>query len=153
MSFFAKIKQFFGIGGVKATLNVDDSISKESGTFSGTVELTAKSEQLVKAIKVELEEDWKTGRGDDEVNKQFTLGEVTVGEMVKIGAGEVKKFDFTCNFDLIKSKNDRMADTSKTLAGVGKFLDGEKSQYTVIVSCDIEGALFGGTDSKEVKIV
>lgn len=153
MSILKKIKQFFGIGGVKASLSVDDKISKESGSFSGKVQLTAKSEQLVKKVTVELEEDWKTGRGENETTKQFTLGEVTIGEMVKIGAGEVKEFDFSCNFDMIKSKNDRMADTSKTLAGVGKFLDGEKSTYTVIVSCDIEGALIGGTDSKEVKIV
>ena len=55
MSFFAKIKQFFGAGTVKVELTAPASVEKASGQLEGSVKLVAASDQQVLEVTVLLE--------------------------------------------------------------------------------------------------
>jgi len=153
MGFFGKIKQFLGIGTVKVTATVPPAFSVDDSHINGTVELLAKSDQVVESVEVKFDEKWSTGRGDSKTEKTFTLGtQKFPGFTMK--AGETKKIDYSVPFSYSKSGNDRMAEKGGVVGGLGKlskFADGEKSTFNIIATCDVKGATFDPNDVKEVK--
>lgn len=154
MSFWSKIKNWLGIGGVKIELQVNPSYSKQSETISGKLIVTSKSDQTLQEIKVTVEEHWSYGRGEQKTQKTFELGMVKLPGF-SIKAGETQTLEFTAPFGLLKSQNDRMKEQGGVVGGLGKlgaFMDGEKSEYSVIASGDVKGVALGPNDRKAIKL-
>lgn len=156
MSFLQKVKQFLGFVGVKVTLVADDTFSRTGSTIQGKVIVSATADQHIISIEVGLEEVWRIGKGENETMKTFDLGEWKYETGFDIKAGETREFPFTLNYSLIKSENDRMIESSKVgkaLGGLGKLMDGEKSNYWLKAMADVQGAAFDPNAVKELKIV
>jgi len=156
MSFFQKVKQFLGIVGVKVEMQVDDTFSKTGDTIQGKVIITSKSEQQILSVEVGFEEVWRIGKGQDETMKTFELGEWKLEEEFTIKPGESREFPFKLNYSMIKSENDRMMESSKVgkaLGGLGKMMDGEKSNFWLKAMADVKGAAFDPNCVKEMKPV
>ncbi len=156
MSFFQKIKQVLGFVGIKVTLEVPETFSRNGNTIQGKVVITSKSDQHILSVGVKFEEVWRVGKGEDETMKNFDLGEWKDETAFDIKAGETKIFPFTLNYSLIKSENDRMIDSGKVgkaLGGLGKLMDGEKSNFWLNAMADVKGAAFDPNCAKELKIV
>lgn len=152
MGFFGKIKQKLGIGTVSvkvsgpATFNVSDSEIK------GTVTVTGKSDQVIESVKIEFEENYTTGRGDDKETKEIKLGEVKLPGF-EIKTGEVKTIDFSVPFTYSKSSNEQMAEKGGLVGGLGKmgsFVGGEKSTFQLTATVDVKGAALDPNDIVEV---
>lgn len=152
MSFFGKIKQWFGIGGVKIELQIDPQGAKASGVFGGKIKITSKSEQQIKKIEAKMIEKWSAGRGEDRREKEFDLGHTNMIDLpFIIKAGEIKVMDFIIPFSLIKSD----ADECKEESGPGKmtaFATNEKSDYFIRASAEVQGTAFGPTDQKSITL-
>jgi len=156
MSFLQKVKQFLGFVGVKVTLVSDDTFSRTGSTIQGKVIVSATADQHIISIEVGLEEVWRIGKGENETMKTFDLGEWKYETGFDIKACETREFPFTLNYSLIKSENDRMIESSKAgkaLGGLGKLMDGEKSNYWLKAMADVQGAAFDPNAVKELKIV
>lgn len=156
MGFFGKVKQFLGIGGVKVELTVPAEIEKAAGNFDGSVTLTTKGELHVLEVTVKLVEEWTTGRGDEKTTKEFELGATTIASAFDIRPGEVKSFPFNLTFELLKSKNEELADQGGALGKLGKvamFASGEKSVFKVKAEADVKGTALDPGDSKDVKLI
>jgi hypothetical protein len=154
MSFLQKVKQVLGIVGVKVEMQVDDTFSKTGSTIQGKVIITSKSDQQILSVEVGFEEVWRFGKGDDETIKTFDLGEWKSEEVFDIKTGETRVFPFTLNYSMIKSENDRMMESSKVgkaLGGLGKMMDGEKSNFWLKAMADVKGAAFDPNCVKEMK--
>jgi len=65
MSFFAKIKQFLGIGTLNVKVDMPGHFKADDDTLSGTLHITAKSDQSVVKIVMMLEETYETGRDEN----------------------------------------------------------------------------------------
>jgi hypothetical protein len=155
MGFFAKIKQMLGIGTVSVKLNVPGSISASEGKIAGSVTITGKSAQKIKSIEIKMEEEVTTGRGDDKKSKTYTIGTWSDTKEFDIAEGEVKVVNFEMNVAVHKSSTDEMAEKGGMLGGLGKlakFADNSKSEYTVNVSVDVDGAKLDPSDSADVKV-
>jgi hypothetical protein len=155
MGFFAKIKQMLGIGTVSVKINVPGNVAIESGKIAGSLILTGKSAQQIKSIKVTLDEDYTTGRGDSAKTKTFNLGIWNDNNPFDIAEGEVKNIAFEMPFELQKSSNDKLAEKGGVLGGIGKlanFADNAKSVYKVNAEVDVVGAKLDPTDSCEIKL-
>lgn len=157
MSFFAKIKQFFGAGTVKVELTTPASVEKASGQLPGSVKLLASSDQQVLEVSVLLEEEWSTGRGEDKTEKTFELGKVVLASQpFEMKAGEEKVFEFVLPFELVKSSADRLKDKGGALGALGSvsaFTNAEKSTYKVKAEADVKGAAFDPSADKEIRLV
>ena len=94
MGFMAKVKQWFGIGGVTVDLQCENQISKQAGMVNGAVTLTSKSDLHVLTVDVSLIEEWTTGRGEDKETKDLELGKIRLGGNFDIKAGE----ELTCDY-------------------------------------------------------
>jgi RecA-family ATPase len=154
MGFFDKVKKFFGPCGVKMVVQLDSKqLEKDGDSFSGKVTLTADKDQLIDYLVVKLTEDWTTGRGENKQTKTFVLGEISIKENFPIKAGETQAYNFTCEYERLRSENDRLKDggsVSKTLGKLGSMMDNEKSDFEVYVSMDIKGVF--NTPSERIKV-
>jgi hypothetical protein len=156
MGFFSKIKQMLGIGTVSVKLNVPGHATVESGKIAGTLVITGKSAQQIKSIKIKLDEEYTTGRGDDKKTQTFTLGIWNDNNAFDIAEGEVKNVAFEMPFEMQKSSNDKLAEKGGVLGGLGKlgnFADNAKSAYKVNAEVDVVGAKLDPSDSCEIKVV
>jgi hypothetical protein len=155
MSFFGKIKQFFGAGTVKVQLVVPPSVEKNGLKVPGTVKLKALSDQHVLEVTVKLEEEWSTGRGEEKQNKTFELGKATLAQALDMKQGEEKSFEFVLPYQLIKSNADELKDKGGAIGMLGKaaaFANAEKSRYKVKAMADVKGAAFDPTDDKDIQL-
>jgi len=156
MGFVQKLKDIFGIGGIKVKFDVSDTFNKEDSAISGKVIVTTKSEKTVSGLEFKFEEVWQTGRGEDKSSKTYELGTCILDEEFTINPGETKEFAFDLPFQLLKSKNDELAESAgkvgKALGGLGKMMDAEKSNYWLHVSANIKGTVFPPTDTMELKL-
>jgi SpoOM protein len=156
MSFFDTVKNWFGIGGVKAVLAIPGQIEKTAGKVAGTVTLTTKSEKLVKNIQVRFEEEWSTGRGEDKTSKTLILGQFDVADAFTIKPGDTKVVNFEVPFSMVKSQNDEMKEKGGVLGGLGKMasmMDAEKSTYSVIAEVDVDKVALDPSDRKNIKLM
>ena len=155
MSFFAKVKQFFGAGTVKLELSVPPSVTKAGLQVPGKVTLNAVSDQHVIDVTVKLEEEWDTGRGEEKQTKTFELGKLTLAEAFDMKQGEQRVLDFVLPFELIKSNADDLKEKGGALGALGKaaaFANAEKSRYRVKAEADVKGAAFDPSDEKEINL-
>lgn len=156
VSFFGKIKNWLGIGGVKIKLDVPGQVDKDAGLICGTVVVTTKSPQHVSEIELKLVETYTTGRGDEKSFKEFDLGEITLDDPFDIAPGDTKVIEFELPFAMLKSSNDQLAEKGGLLGGLGKLgklASAETSTYKVEVSGDVKGVALGPSDSKDIKLV
>lgn len=154
MSFWNKVKQFFGIGGVKLQLQVQPSYSKKEGLIQGKITITTKSPQTLQEIKLKLEEVWHTGRGDQKTSKTFQLGSSSIPGFT-IQPGESKTIDFTLPFEILKSEADRLKEKGGFVGSLGKleaFANAESSSYTIIASAETQGTAFSPNDLKSIQL-
>ena len=156
MSFIKKIKQFFGIGTVSVKLAVPPTFKSSDSLVSGSVTITGKSDQRIKSIEIKLEETYSTGTGDNKTTKEFTLGKIKIDQAFDIKEGEVVTKTFDLPFQFLRSENDRMKESGGVMGGLGKvgaFLDGEKSEYSIIATVDVDGAKLDPNDIAKIKKV
>lgn len=153
MSFFAKIKQFFGAGTVQVQLTVPPSVEKARLEVPGTIQLKALSDQHILELTVELEEEWESGRGDDKTTKTFELGKLVIASAFDMKLGEEKTFEFVLPYQLVKSNADQLKERGGALGALGSvsaFASGEKSKYKVKVEADVKGAALDPSDDKQI---
>jgi len=155
MGILDKAKQFLGIGGAKVVLTCPDTLSRSGSVLNGTMTITSKSDQHITELEVKLEEIWRIGKGEDEEVKEFELGIWKNNEAFDIKEGETKTFDFELEYSLLKSSNDELQESGKVgkaLGGLGKMMDGEKSNFWINATADVKGAAFDPNDTKELKL-
>ena len=153
MSFFAKVKQFFGAGTVKVELAIPPSVPKFGLQLPGRVALKAASAQHVIDVTVLLREEWDTGRGAEKQTKTFDLGKLTLAQAFDMQQGEERNLDFLLPFQVIQSNAEQLKQKGGAMGMLGKaaaFANNEKSRYKVIATADVKGAAFDPNDIKEI---
>lgn len=156
MSFFNKLKQGLGISTAKAELQIPATIAKDSTGVNGKVVITAQSDQRVKGIKLLFVERYTSGRGDNQETKEIELGKLTLNNSFDIKKDERHEVDFDLPFQLKLSNNQSLAEEKGALGALGKvamFAQGEKSEYEVKVSVDLEGVAFDPNDIQSIKLI
>lgn len=156
MGFLKKIKQGLGIGTLKVELQVPGQLAKTDQQIQGQVVLTAKSEQKIKSIKFRMVERYTTGHGEEQKTKDYELGALVMDTAFEMQGEETKTIDFTLPFRMALSSNQSLAEEKGALGALGKaavFAKGEKSEYRVTVTVDLEGVALDPSDDKEIRLV
>ena len=155
MGFMAKVKQWFGIGGVDVQLQCENQIAKQAGLVNGAVTLTSKSDLHVLTVDVKMVEEFTTGRGDDKETEELELGTISLGGAFDIKAGETKTVQFQLPFQLLKSNADDLKERGGALGALGsmaKFANAEQSEFYVVADCDVKGTALDPGDRKQVQL-
>lgn len=155
MSFFAKIKQFLGIGTVKVTIKAPGTFNTDDGKIDGTLNLVAKSDQIVESLVIRLDEEFTTGRGDDKKTKTYEIGKMQLPGF-EMKAGETKDVPFSLQFSYTKTATEALSEKGGVLGGIGKLgsmVSSDKSEFKLWATCDVKGASLDPNDFIEIKRV
>jgi SpoOM protein len=158
MGFFGKIKGFFGIGGIKVTMEIPTEANKTDELVKGKISLFSKSDQHVLSLNVKMIEEYSTGRGENKTTKEYTLGKLTLVKeknAFDIKAQETKTYEFDLPFAMLKSKNDELKEKGGITGGLGKmgsFMDAEKSKYFIEAEADVKGTALDPSAKKAIKL-
>ena len=153
---FGKMKQWFGIEGVKVELDVPDEIIKQLGVVKGQLRFSTMKTQTVTAVKVTMIETYKRGRKEDKRIDEYQVGTVYLKEPFEIKAEEPLVLDFILPFELLKSEIDNFANKNfltKGIAGLARMTRAVKSEFRVEVEADVDGTRLNPFDKKYVKII
>ena len=143
MSFLKKIKQGLGIGTAKIELmDVETYFPKDTREITGTVILTAKSEQKVKSVKVSLMEKTTSTVGNETREQKMQIESVVVAEAFDLKADEVRKLPFTMPVDLGGKLSIAI------FGGTLEISAGPKPVYEVVAIADLEGVALDPTAGK-----
>lgn len=156
MSFFSKIKQFAGIGTLDVRVEGPASLAPTTTEVQGTVHITAKSEQQVLSVVVELREEFSSGRDEDKKEQRFVLGSLRLGEQYTLREGETRAVPFAFPIQFLKSNNDQLKERGGLLGGLGKLgalAANEKSTYKLHAVVDVKGTSLDPTGELDVKMV
>ena len=155
MGFIDKIKQFFGIGGVKLQLMVPTDISKAAATVAGTVILTSKSDQKVLSLEYWFEQRTTTGTGNNKKVSKKRLAESKDMNGFDIKAGERKEVGFSMELATEEQKKEAegVFGAIAQVGGALQALQGKKLEYLLWVSCDVDGVTMDPNASQVVNLV
>lgn len=142
---FAKIKLFFGIGTLSMELQVTPSFSGSDSHIKGTLLVKGKSDQTIKDVKIEMNEEYsKKNSAGETKTTHLTLGTLELAGF-EIKEGEEKKINFELPFQIVKSQNEAMKEKGGVIgaiAGLGALAAGEHSVFTLKAVADVEAATF-----------
>lgn len=156
MSFFAKVKQFMGIGTLEVKLQAPGHFQATDSTIEGTLHIVAKSDQSVLKIDIELTEEFQSGRDEDKREKSFKLGALHLNKPFEMKAGETKDVPFSLPFHLVKSSNAQLKEKGGLMGSIGKmgaWADNEKSSYKLVATVDVKGATLDPNDTMDMKLI
>jgi sporulation-control protein spo0M len=136
MSFFKKIKQGLGIGTAKVELmDVETYFPMDAKEITGTVILTAKSEQKVKSVKVSLMEKTTSTVGNETRDVRREIHSVVVAESFDLKADESRKFPFAMPVDVNGGLSLNLFGGTLNISASS----GPKPVYEVLATADLEG--------------
>lgn len=150
---FDKVKQWFGIEGIKVELLLPEAASIKGGIVKGQLQFTSMTAQTVQGIKLKLVEIYTRGRRSNKVTSEYELGEVTIFESFDVPAELPILIDFELPFELLKSEIDEMADKNFVFGGVAKLAKmtrGVNSEYRVDCEVDVKGTRLSPFDKKMI---
>lgn len=147
-----KVKDFFGIEGVRLELFVPDDFKLSSGKIKGTLKLSSLRSQKVKALSIELRERYTRGRGESKLIDTYVLGYLRESTDLKVAANEEVFLPFELCFAERHTAMDNFSSRSPLLKPLGKlarFSAGATSTYTLVGTALVKGVKL----SPEVKLV
>ena len=153
---FGKMKQWFGIEGVKVEMDVPEEIIKQLGVVKGQLRFSTMKTQTVTAVKVTMIETYKRGRKDDKRIDDYQIGTVYLQEPFEIKAEESLVLDFVLPFELLKSEMDDFADKNfltKGIVGLARMSRAVNSEFRIEVEADVSGTRLNPFDKKYIKII
>jgi hypothetical protein len=153
---FGSVKKILGIEGVKLELIIPLEISKESLNIVGTIKLTSLSDnQLIESIHLTMVEKYSRGRGENKLINEYTLGEMTLNNPIKISKEDIIEVPFEMSFISGKSEMDRIADSNffaRGIVGLAKKLSAVSSVYTLRAEAHVKGTKLHPFDKKVIEI-
>ena len=157
MGFFGKLKQMFGIGGVKIVCTTPAAtFVRAGGVISGQAQLTSKTDQLITRLVAKVVEVVTTKEGDRTKEEVFDLGVTELGTDLALKAGESKTLDFNVAYTGGRSFTDKMKAKGGMIGAMGKIgalASGEKSEYRLRVEASVKGAMIGSRHHVKLKPV
>ena len=156
MGFMSTIKNWLGMVGVDLDLKCPTEVNGSTGTITGSVGVTSKTDQNMLTLEVEFEEEWKTGRGADADVTTLTLGSTKVQLNKPIKAGESIEIPFEFNYVIEKSTTQALAEKGGALGALGKLggaMSGEKSTFQISATLDLKGVALDPSTDVKVKVL
>ncbi len=152
---FGRIKNYFGIEGVKVELVISEKVKEREGYIKGSVRFTTMSTQTVAQVRVRLIERYFRGRGKEKLVDEYKLGEIYLDQAFEVPADQPLEVDFQLPFEMVHSDFDELERKNfltEGIAKVAKYAYNVKSVYRVEAEAKVKGTALNPFDKKEIKI-
>lgn len=146
-----KVKDFFGIEGVRLELFVPEEFKLSSGILKGTLKLSSLRSQTVTALSIELRERYSRGRGESKLIDTYVLGYLRASQELVVKANEEVFLPFELCFAERSTAIDTFSKRSpllKPFTKLAKMTNAASSTFTLVGSALVKGVKL----SPEVKL-
>ncbi len=150
-----RIKNYFGIEGVKIDLVLPEQVREKEGIVEGTARFSSMHTQLVRGVRVSLIEKYFRGRGDERLVDEYEVNAIFIDKSFEVAAGETVELDFKLPFKFVKSEIDEWESRNLFTGGLAKLAKlayNVKSIYKVVAEADVKGTALNPFDEKEIRI-
>lgn len=137
-----KVKNWFGIEGVKMDILLPDDIRSVDGLFSGILVFNALTTQEVLNVKVKMVERYGRGRGSERLVNEYVLGELFIDKSIIIEANIETKLSFAFSFKYVTAPIDDFAKKNilfKGMANVAKKMSKVNSEFRIEAEAKVKG--------------
>lgn len=137
-----KVKNWFGIEGVKMDILLPDDIRSADGLFSGILVFNALTTQEVLYVKVKMVERYGRGRGSERLVNEYVLGELIIDKSIIIEANIETKLSFAFSFQYVTAPIDDFAKKNilfKGMANVAKKMSKVNSEFRIEAEAKVKG--------------
>jgi sporulation-control protein spo0M len=90
-----KVKNWFGIEGVKMDILLPDDIRSVDGLFSGILVFNSITTQEIINVNIKMVERYGRGRGPERLVNEYVLGELIIDKSIFIDANVETKLSLT----------------------------------------------------------
>lgn len=150
-----KVKQYFGIEGIKISLEIPDIIDRKSGVIEGNIVLQSKNTQTARAFEIRLIEKYSRGRRKSKLINEYELGKISLKKNIVVSADTTEKIPFKLPFVFGESKMDKIEKQFFVLKGfvqLAKWGNGVKSEFRVEAEADVVGTALDPSFRKVIKL-
>ena len=137
-----KVKNWFGIEGVKMDILLPDDIRSVDGLFSGILVFNALTTQEVLNVKVKMVERYGRGRGSERLVNEYVLGELIIDKSIIIEANVETKLSFAFSFKYVTAPIDDFAKKNilfKGMVNVAKKMSKVNSEFRIEAEAKVKG--------------
>jgi sporulation-control protein spo0M len=137
-----KVKNWFGIEGVKMDILLPDDIRSVDGLFSGILVFNALTTQEVLNVNVKMVERYGRGRGSERLVNEYVLGELVIDKSIIIEANIETKLSFAFSFKYVTAPIDDFAKKNilfKGMANVAKKMSKVNSEFRIEAEAKVKG--------------
>jgi hypothetical protein len=137
-----KVKNWFGIEGVKMDILLPDDIRSVDGLFSGILVFNALTTQEVLNVTVKMVERYGRGRGSERLVNEYVLGELVIDKSIIIEANIETKLSFAFSFKYVTAPIDDFAKKNilfKGMANVAKKMSKVNSEFRIEAEAKVKG--------------
>lgn len=137
-----KVKNWFGIEGVKMDILLPDDIRSVDGLFSGILVFNALTTQEVLNVKVKMVERYGRGRGSERLVNEYVLGELFIDKSIIIQANIETKLSFAFSFKYVTAPIDDFAKKNilfKGMANMAKKISKVNSEFRIEAEAKVKG--------------
>jgi sporulation-control protein spo0M len=138
----SKVKNWFGIEGVKMDILLPDDIRSVDGLFSGILVFNALTTQEVLNVTVKMVERYGRGRGSERLVNEYVLGELVIDKSIIIEANIETKLSFAFSFKYVTAPIDDFAKKNilfKGMANVAKKMSKVNSEFRIEAEAKVKG--------------
>jgi len=137
-----KVKNWFGIEGVKMDILLPDDIRSGDGLFSGILVFNALTPQEILNVNVKMVERYGRGRGSERLVNEYVLGELIIDKSIIIEANVETKLSFAFSFKYVTAPIDDFAKKNiffKGMANVAKKMSKVNSEFRIEAEAKVKG--------------
>lgn len=137
-----KVKNWFGIEGVKMDILLPDDIRSVDGLFSGILVFNALTTQEVLNVKVKMVERYGRGRGSERLVNEYVLGELFIDKSIIIEANIETKLSFAFSFKYVTAPIDDFAKKNilfRGMANMAKKMSKVNSEFRIEAEAKVKG--------------
>ena len=138
----SKVKNWFGIEGVKMDILLPDDIRSVDGLFSGILVFNALTTQEVLNVTVKMVERYGRGRGSERLVNEYVLGELFIDKSIIIEANIETKLSFAFSFKYVTAPIDDFAKKNilfKGMANMAKKMSKVNSEFRIEAEAKVKG--------------
>lgn len=137
-----KVKNWFGIEGVKMDILLPDDIRSVDGLFSGILVFNSFTKQEIVNVNIKMVERYGRGRGPERLVNEYVLGELIIDKSIIIEANVETKLSFAFSFKYITAPIDDFAKKNiiyKGIANVAKKVSKVNSEFRIEAEAKVKG--------------
>ena len=122
-----KFKNWLGIEGVKARLDLKEPLRQEDYCIEGNIELHSIRAQTIEDIHIRLIEKYKRGKKESLKIDEFILGGKILELNFKLEDGESRQFPFRLEYEVLQSSMDKLGKKNFIVGGLVSLLKREQN--------------------------